>query len=162
MTDTELGNFIKDNMLQIINNDILLMNIIKKIIPHDKLIKELMIFELLNSDPTNKINDMLELIKTMQTELFKYNKLTEDIGFEDYIWLNCNKTTRFKLKNNQMAIFNTIPSYLYDDDKVEWFMEKFTDHIQKYISDDSINVDYKIINDEINGVGWVLFICNKN
>lgn len=164
--DNEIANYIKQNLTTIIGNDSELWRIIKKIIPKEKIIKDLITYEFLYSVPdSNKMtNDMEKIILLTTSELSKYQGTVGGFNIEDNQWLRCSEKSRFKIKKNQICIYNSITKELCYDPELIWFLKYFVRHMNKYLLPDSnIDIDYKLIDDEDHEICWILILFrNKN
>ena len=151
VVNTELANFIKSNMSLIKEDETLGLSLFKKIIPNTKILKELMTYEFLYSDPSasEKTNNIDTLLKYTVNELKKYQEIVGGYYIEDINWLLCTPECRFKLKHNQKGIYNSICKRVCDDDDNIWFLEKIVLRMKKYLTIDSnIVINYKIIEDD--------------
>ena len=160
---SDIAHLINMNLGHIKENDALLFNLYKKIKTKEEMYKDLLTYELINSDieDKNKISKLDRLIKFTKNEFKKYQGIVGGYHIEDMEWGFCNRK-RFKLKNTQHALFNTIGiKYISNDNDLD-FLDNFKNHIRKYISSSlSVKVYYKIINDNSNKIGWILFIFEK-
>ena len=158
-TSEELANFIGNNLSNLQENDVLLFNLYKKIITQQKMYKDLLTYEFLYASPSKTINNIDTLIILVQDELKKYQGIIGAYYVEDNNWIICTKDCRFKLKETQKAIYNTICKRVAYDDDNKWFFEKLIIRIKKYLPDNShIKIDYKIIDDEENEICWILIV----
>ena len=154
-------NFIKcnDNLLK--SDDCALLFILKKILPRSKMIKEIYTYELLNYNPLSKINDIDTLINITLRKMHRYQGLIGGFYLEDVQWIKCTTSTRFKPKENQRAIYNSISKRGCCDKDFLYFLKNFVIHIKKYVKDESILVNSKIIDDDDNDICWILIVCEK-
>ena len=95
----------------------------------------------------------------VKEELQKYQGIIGAYYVEDKNWIVCTKECRFKLKDTQKAIYNSICKRVAYDDDNKWFFEKLINRIKKYLPDDTyIKINYKIIDDEENEICWILIV----
>ena len=154
----ELVDFIHNN----IDNTELVIQEAHKVLSQDKLIKELLIFDLLNYSPKEeeKTNDMDIIISICVTALKKYQNRAGGYNIEDIDWIPANKESkRFKIKPTEKVLYNSVRKKHYDTELV-WFLDSILEHVKKYILDDVLkaNIKYKIEYDERNCVCWVVFL----
>lgn len=154
-------DFIRNNDNLLKSDDSALLFILKKILPRSKMIREVYTYELLNYNPPNKIDDIDALINIVLKEMHRYQGLIGGFYLEDVQWIKCNESTRFKPKENQRAIYNSISKRgCYDRDFLT-FLKNFVMHIKKFTKNELILVNNKIIDDDDNELCWILIVCEK-
>ena len=161
----QIANNIKNNKNEIFSDIETLKNYHSQIITKAKMIKEILTYEMLFYNPSDKISTTNELIQICLDQLKQYQGIVGGYTIEDDTWLSIEvDNPRFKLKKSQIGIYNTIKiDDCYDSDLI-WFLKKFTIHIRKFI-DPNLNLitfDYKLYEDSNNSIGWVLFVCEYN
>jgi hypothetical protein len=160
--DSEMANFIKDNLSHIKDDDTMLFSIAKKIIPRSRFVKDLITYEFLYSEPIRTINTRDELIVVANSELSRYQGVVGGFAIEDEIWLKCSDSTRFKMQPNQKGLYNSISKEQCDDKKLLWFLKNFVIHMKKFLLETSnISLNYKIVDDDSNEICWILFIFEQ-
>lgn len=156
--DTNVAKYINENITDIKMNDNLLFSIIKKIIPREKMIKEIITYEFVNFEPEKKTNDMTELISIAINQLKLYQYVVGGSCMEDIDWIIADEKSRFKPKKDQMILYNTAERQFCFEKDQTWFLRHFVKRMKKYVDKDSINIDYKIIDDEYNNICWVMIV----
>ena len=157
-----VAKFVRENNSLIKNDENIMMNIYRKIVPITKIIKEIITYEFLNFIPDKQIDNIDDLFKIMINELARYQCIIGGFVIEDNKWIICNNNTRFKTKHNQRSIYNSILQKSYEDKDLLWFLEHFVLHMKKFIINDiKIYINYKMIDDENNEICWVLFIIEQ-
>lgn len=157
----EIAKFIRTNNTNLNMDDNLLFNIFKKITPVSKIFKDLLTYEFLFYDPIEKIENIDNLIELTQRELKKYQGKIGGYYIEDDDWILCTSPLRFKIKNNQKILYNSIEKIACYDREQIWFLKKFVDHMKKFVKDCCVKIDYKIIDDENNEICWILLIFEQ-
>lgn len=163
-----ISKLIRESDQKIFTDETLLKSLHDKIMSNIQMIKNLLTYEFLFYTPENKISDQKELMSTAKNELFKYQGTVGGCKLEDVDWIDVdcqsskNKKNRFKLKPNQIAIYNTMNrNDSYDSEQI-WFIKSFTKHMKKFIKNDSLSFYYKMYDDESNDISWILFICEDD
>jgi hypothetical protein len=154
-------NFIRNNDSLLKSDDNALLFILKKILPRSKMIREIYTYELLNYNPLNKIDDIDILINIVLKEMHRYQGLIGGFYLEDVQWIKCDTFTRFKPKENQRAVYNSISKRGCCDRDFLTFLKNFVLHIKKFIKNELILVNNKIIDDDDNDLCWILIVCEK-
>jgi hypothetical protein len=165
------NNDVVENIRKLYNNDNknidteLLKLYHNEIMTDNQRIKDILTFELLNYQPTDnhKSDSISELINITLNELKRYQNIVDECYFEDDEWIICNDNqNRFKMKYNQMGVYNTINVVKYYKSKQGLFLKMFVKHINKFIfSNSKIIFDYKIYEDEGLKIKWILFLFEK-
>ena len=161
IVDSELANFIRDNVSAIKDNSSLMFDLVKKIITPVAMIRELITYEFLHSVPKEDeiITDVNRMKGFALKEIKKYQGIIGGFHLEDLEWLVADTNSRFNLKGNQTAIYNTIEKDLCFDKKFKWFLKKFVSHMKKFVASDAgFDIKYKIIEDDENCLCWILFV----
>jgi hypothetical protein len=140
------------NNIQTMQDDDTAFEIFRKIVTPEKLKKELLTYDLLNYNPSTKINNEDELIKFMQDTLAKYQYIVGGFDLEDDKWFYVDDTTthRFRLENKKI-LYNTLEK---QSSETEWFLLSIQTYMQKHTD---IKIHLKIKEDEKNCIIWVLF-----
>jgi hypothetical protein len=150
-------NYIHNNINDIINNDESRKNIINKILSPEKIIKECLIYDLLNYEPTQKYSSVDEIIMIATDAFTKYQYKVGGYFIEDNEWIvadsNCH---RFKVKENQKILYNSITKKNCDRETV-WFLDSIMNYIKKHVDGKSVNVRYSLFEDEKNFTCWIIF-----
>ena len=95
-------------MDKIENDDRYAFNILKKIMPHEKVIKEILTYELLNYTPSKKIKTFDQFIDTAISTLHKFQYKVGGFSIEDKDWiLNDENSHRFKVKPGTKILYNS-------------------------------------------------------
>jgi len=160
LNSAELASFIRTNNTSLKSNDSMLFNVYKKITPFEKVLKDVLTYEFLFYEPSDleKVNTIDELINISLLELKKYQGIVGGFYIEDVDWLLCTSESRFEPKSNQKLIYNSIEKHgCYDKDNVS-FLRNFVNHMKKFISNDKITMNYKLLDDENNEICWILFV----
>lgn len=161
---SDIANFIRNNSQLIKQDEHFSHFLLKKIYSHSKLIKELFKFEFLNYNPdiSEKVYSIDKIVNIALKELNRYQGVIGAYEVEDFKWIVCDKSTeRFKIKENQIIIYNSVPEKAcYDKDYI-WFLKHFVIHIKKFLDTNNIKINYKIIDDEDHEIFWSLFIFEK-
>src|SRR3984957_12003908 len=79
----EIINMVHDDMNEILSNDAYAFHILKKIMPHEKVIKEILTYELLNYSPSKKVDTFDEFIKIATLSLSKFQYKVGGFNIED-------------------------------------------------------------------------------
>jgi hypothetical protein len=160
--DLDLAEFIRTNESLIKNDDQFRLCVFKKIMNQSTLLKEIFTYEFLNYTPKEQTNDMVKLFNIMINDMHKYQGVVGGFNIEDQQWIICDGTTRFKPKDNQKAIYNSIQQFDCSDKSLKWYLKYFTRHIKKFIDPSSnIIVNYKVFDDDHNEMCWIVFILEK-
>lgn len=159
--DEKLIEIIKNNKNELENNKNVLWNIYKKLIPKEKMLRDIITYEFLYDEPQTKYSNIDEIVKIALHELKKYQGVIGGFYIEDNEWIESTENTRFKSEENRKMIYNTIETKLcYEINQIS-FLKNFTKRMKKYVENKSILVDYKIIDDERHEICWVLFVFEK-
>lgn len=162
-----ISDIIHDNLLKIRDDQNLLEKMYLKVSSQAKMIKTVLEYEMLNYIPETKeiCNTPDDVIKIIQREIKIYFKIVEGYSVEDTKWINCRENRRFKLDDDQSAIFNTISPKLLYDKRLLSFFKNFVSHIKNLINRQKFKVKYKTMISEYNQIAWLLFVVrevNKN
>jgi hypothetical protein len=161
ITNKDVINLVHKNLEE---NNNLNTEILNQILTPEKILKECLIFDLLNYHPENpnqidKINDAINF--TIET-LKKYQYKVGGFYIEDKDWILTDKDShRFKVKENQKILYNSVSKKAFDRELV-WFLDSITDYIRRFVNQDKIQIKYNIYEDERNCVCWIIFKFNDN
>lgn len=159
----EIIKSIHDNLNAIENGDRLNQDILNKIMTPEKLLKEYLIFDLLNYNP-----EEYDKIKTLQNainfgcEVFKkYQYKVGGYSIEDIDWILADKNNqRFKVKDNQMILYNSVHKKNCDRDLI-WFFDSIQNYINRHVDKNKIKVKYSMFEDERNCFCWIVYKFTK-
>jgi hypothetical protein len=156
----------KKQVVSLIKNecfdDVQMFDMIKKIVPRERLLKEILTYEFINNEPETKHNDIENILDLIKSEIKRYQNRIGGFGIEDIDWIVCTKDTRIKKKENQYAIYNTISERYSREQEFIQFMDGFISHMKKFLTDDSkINISYKVIDDDFHSICWLVVVCEK-
>lgn len=154
--DIELAGFIKSNYDNIVDNEVLLSNIHKKIINKSQMIKDVLTYELLYY--TNKENRTTkeEVIDYVMKSLKRYQRIVAGFDLEDDEWIIYDSNNkRFKINNieNKVVLYNTCSYSNYSSTKM--LINLITKYIKRNLD---LNTDYEIIQDQNNKVSFVVLM----
>ena len=156
--DVDTANFIRHNITNIKNDDILLFSLVKKIRSKAEFIKDIIKYEFVYSNPDIQINNVNDFIIQTKKELNRYQGIIGGFNMEDNQWLDCVDGGRFKLKPGKNGIYNSIEKEACFDNDLKWFLKNFVEHMKKFIKSTEINISYKIVDDDDNELCWILFL----
>jgi|SaaInlStandDraft_5_1057022.scaffolds.fasta_scaffold15302_4 hypothetical protein len=159
----DIATDIHNNYNTIISDRKMLLEQTSKLISSDYLIKIVSMFELINYQPqlnemVNTVNDAIDItIKNLK----KYQGTVGGFLIEDDEWikLSANNNTRFKLKPNQVAIYNTIDYNHSDDSETKRFLSNIIKLTKRHITDKNIVMEYNIYEDESYQINWIFIVC---
>ena len=160
----KIAENIKKNKQTILSDAEILKNHHDMITNKIKMIKDILTYQMFYYNPPEKVLSIDKLMKIVVDELAEFQGIVGGYSIEDFTWLTINTNTnlRFKLKDSQIGIYNTIKIEDCYDSNLTWFLKKFTQYIRKFIDPTSnIKFDYKLYEDESNSIGWVLFVCES-
>ena len=131
-----------------------------KIVDIKQCINEILYYQLLNPDtPENKLYKEEDIINFIIKTLEKYQLTTGGEMIEDTEWtVETNSSKRFKIKENESILYNTI---INKDNKTKLFMKNLMKYLKKYIDEDIFFIDYKIINDELIDLYFIIIFIKK-
>lgn len=164
--NSDLASFIRNNLDQIKMNDVMLINVYKKIIKPVHMFKDILEYEFLNYSPDIKIHNIDDLVKCAVDELKKYQGIIGGYDIEDSEWIykdgSVNKTTcRFKITENQKIIYNTIEKS-NEDNKNILFIKHFVKYMERFIENEvRLSITFKVINDDQNNITWIIIVFTK-
>jgi hypothetical protein len=159
-----MASFIRSNCVDIRSNENMLFSVYKKIIPYEKILKDILTYEFLFYEPkdSEKVGTIDELINLSISELKKYQGIVGGFYIEDMEWLQCTSDIRFKIKPNQKIIYNTIETCGSTDRDNVLFLKDFVNHMKRFINNDKITMSNKIFDDENNEISWILLVFEEN
>lgn len=157
-TDDKISKFINQNYKEILSNEKLLKDTHDKILSTEQMIKNIFIYDFLFYEPSEdeKVDTLENIINLAKNELAKFQGIVGGYDIEDEDWLFC--TDRFKLKSNQIGLFNSCDRNLITNENHCWFLKNITTRIKKFISGDNIRVKYDMFDDEFNNIVWIVLI----
>jgi hypothetical protein len=156
----------KKQVISLIENecfdDVQMFDIIKKIVPRERLLKEILTYEFINNEQETKHKNIENILDLIKSEMKRYQNRIGGFGIEDINWIVCTKDTRIKTKENQYAIYNTISERYSREQEFTQFMDAFISHMKKFLEEDSnINISYKVIDDEYHSICWLVIVCEN-
>lgn len=152
----EMVDIIHGNMDEIRYDESYAFHILKKIMPHEKVVKEILQYELLNYSPKEKVNSLEELVKVLKSALYKFQYKVGGFNIEDKDWIVANKDNkRFKVKENQTVLYNSVEKKNCDKELM-WFLEKIVSYAQNFIDGDKFNIKYTLKEDDRFRVVWII------
>jgi len=156
MDDSSIAKYINENITE--NTDkSSMIDMFNKIMPQSRIYKELLTYEFLFYEPIKQTN-IDNLILATQSSLARYQYVVGGYNIEDITWRHTTESTRFTIKSNQRVLLNTIARrHVYNIEFI-WFLKAFIQHVEKYNGCDGWNVRYKLIDDEVNEICWILII----
>lgn len=165
INDKEIINAVHENLEEISNDDLtnLDANILNKIMTPEKMFKEYLTFDLLNFtlDESKKFKELTETINFALSALIKYQYRIGGFYIEDDSWIIADKTCqRFKIKENQMILYNSIHKKNCDKELI-WFLESIKNYINRNVDKNKIEVKYSMFEDERNCLCWIIFKLTK-
>jgi hypothetical protein len=161
ITNKNLINLVHTKLEQKDNLDVELLN---QILTPEKILKEFLIFDLLNYHPENshKIENMNDAINFTIETLKKYQYKIGGFYIEDNDWILSDKDSyRFKVKENQKILYNSVSKKSFDRELV-WFLDSVTEYIRRFVNQYKIEVKYNIYEDEKNCICWIIFKFNDH
>ena len=137
-----------------------LLEIYKNIIPREKLLKELYIYEFLNqTEPSQKLTNTDDIVKLINKSLDKYQWIVGGYQIEDKYWkMEVDNSKEFKISKNDILLSNTLA---FPDDDSKWFMKSFITYIRKFIDNEKISVCFKFKEDELLELVFVLIVIRN-
>ena len=140
------------------NNKELSMFFLKKIMPREKIMKELLTYDLLNYCPSRKVESFDEFVNVCIKSLKKFQWKVGGYNLEDKDWiLNDKENKRFKIKENQKILYNTTEKK-YCDKELLWFLENVLEYLRKYVDENKFTIKYNWIEDERFEICWIIII----
>jgi hypothetical protein len=156
----EIVDIVHKNMNDIASDDSYAFHILKKIMPHEKVIKEILTYELLNYSPSKKVDSFDEFVKTAISSLHKFQYKVGGFSIEDIDWiLNDESSQRFKVKKGENILYNSIENK-YCDKELLWFLESIVSYVQEF--SDEYKIKFKLINDERYKIVWIIINCCRS
>jgi len=154
----ELTNIIHEYTHACDNDVEYAFTIFKKIVPYEKIIHELLTYDLLTYTSPVKVCSLDQFINIAIFALKKFQYRVGGYDIEDEEWILVdNNNQRFKIKNNNKILYNSIGE-TYNTTELEWFLENITKYIQSHADEKVFTVKNKIIEDEHHCISWVLFV----
>lgn len=154
----KLVDRVHKKMDKIENDDRYAFNILKKIMPHEKIMKEILIYELLNYTPSKKIKTFDQFIDTAISTLRKFQYKVGGFSIEDKDWiLNDENSQRFKVKPNTKILYNSIERRFCDKELL-WFLESIVSYVQEF--SDKYKIKFKLVDDERYEIVWITIIMS--
>lgn len=159
----QMASFIRTNCVDIKSNENMLFSVYRKIIPYEKILKDVLTYEFLFYEPkeTEKVGTIDELINLSMSELKKYQGIIGGFYIEDTEWLRCETDSRFKIKPNQKIIYNTIETSGSTERDNLLFLKNFVNHMKRFVNNDKIFMSYKIFDDKNNEISWILLVFEE-
>jgi hypothetical protein len=137
-----------------------LMNIYADIVSKEQLQKELLTYEFMNYQTTEKYDNIDDIIKKFMDIIKKYQNIIGGYYIDDHEWIVAKEHKFLKINDNQTVIVNTTNIYEYNDKKLIWFMDGILKIILLHTTD-NFYIKYKIIEDEYNGLCWLVFVIEN-
>lgn len=157
----DIASLIHDDISQIRNDEGYAFSILKKIFPREKIVKELLTYELLNYKPKEKVNSLEELIQIAKSALNKFQYRVGGFNIEDSYWISgVHGNHRFKVKENQRILYNSVEKH--HDKELIWFLENFVSYIQNFADESKFNVKYTIKNDDRFRLAWIVIYITQH
>lgn len=139
-----------------------LLQLYKEIIPINKIKRDIVTYDFIHGSIDVKCENVNEIFDLLISQLDQYQWSAGGFDIEDREWIECSKTTRFIINENQKAIYNTFES-LEDYKELKWFLENMITRISKTITKPSeMKIYYKIIEDEKNEINWIIIIIESH
>jgi hypothetical protein len=140
-----------------------LYDIAKKIIPREKIIKEMLTYDFMNYIPSTKIENIDECTKFSINSFNKYQYIVGGENIEDPEWILLhNSNHRFKVKSHQKILYNSIEKKYCNDELIS-FLDNIIDYIKRHTDTTKIGVKYIITEDEKHNICWIIVIfSDKN
>ena len=162
--DLDISLTISQNMDNILNNDSYAFDIYKQIITHSKIIRELQTYEFINFIPPKyELNSVNDCVLLTQNILHKFQYKVGGFNIEDYDWFYADNSTdcRFKLKENDVILYNSINTSNVDSE-FRWFLRNIYLNIEKCLKSQSskYTVNFNIVKDDNYKIFWIIFIFN--
>jgi hypothetical protein len=146
------------NMTELDTNNDLAFDILKKIMPKEKIIKEILTYDILNYMPENKVDSFQQFIDIAINALAKFQWKVGGFNIEDRQWIHVDKDNRrFKIKDNQKVLYNSVEKQNYDKE-LSWFLDCLVTYVQRFADDNIYHIKYKIILDKRFSICWTVFI----
>lgn len=157
----EIINLIHNDIDKINNDDVYAFHILKKIMPHNKVMKEILTFDLLNYHPNEKVNSLDELVQIAVRSFRRFQNKVGGFNIEDKDWIIVEKDNhRFRIKDNQKVLYNSVDKRHCDKELV-WFINNITTYIQNYADKDKFSVKYTVKEDNRYRICWVVIIVTQ-
>lgn len=136
-----------------------LKNIYDKINTKQNIVKSILTYELLNYENDKKINDLSELIEIFRKTMERYQWIVGGYDIEDDEWILCNNISKFCLKPNQIALYNSTGENGYDNSELERFIKMIRNHMRKMT--DKYDINYAIVEDKKYDIWWILYVFEE-
>lgn len=136
-----------------------LLLLYKKIITHQKIVKELLNYEFLFYEPDNKNLSIEELLNVIKKIFDRYQLYLSGNLLDDTDWIIQRESSkRFKLKQNQIILVNSMDlKYIYDTQTIN-YLNNLIIHLYKYVNKEHISIKYKLCDDDDNDICWIIFV----
>ena len=153
----KLVDRVHKKMNKIENDDRYAFNILKKIMSHEKVMKEILTYELLNYTPCKKIKTFDQFIETAISALRKFQYKVGGFSIEDKDWiLNDENSQRFKIKPGTKILYNSTERKFCDKELL-WFLESIVSYVQEFSNKHSIK--FKLVDDERYEIVWIVLMA---
>jgi len=153
-TDTNIANIIHNNMHLIQDNKKEMLTLLEKVYNEKYLIRELLEYELINYEPTEKIENVDQLIDKTKEILKRYQWKVGGTKIEDDNWIVLDDTSKQFVIENEKILMNTISP----DDAIEndflIFINRILILINKYTTKIEVTLKLK----ECYDLCWILII----
>ena len=154
----KLVDRVHKKMNKIESDDRYAFNLLKKIMPHEKIMKEILTYELLNYTPPKKIKTFDQFIDTAISALHKFQYKVGGFSIEDKDWIvNDENSQRFKVKAGMKILYNSIERRFCDKELL-WFLESIVSYVQEF--SDKYSIKFKLVDDERYEIVWITIIMS--
>lgn len=155
---------IKTNFESIKLDDHELLTIHNKIMHKSTMIKNILTYELLYyvPQPSEQIETVQELSQLLISLLQRFQGVVGGFGIEDMQWILHNTTsTRFLIEDKTLVLANTTTKVKLYDGEISKFMDNVIDYASRYIKNENLCINAKIINDYKNEIYWICIIIDE-
>jgi hypothetical protein len=155
----DLANLIHSDIKEICLDSSYAFFILKKIFPHEKAIREILNFELLNYKPKEKVNTLDEIINIAISALTRFQYKVGGFNIEDADWIvNDNSSKRFKIEKNQKILYNSIENRSCDKELL-LFLDNVISYVRRHIeNENNFDIKYTFKKDDRFVLSWIVII----
>lgn len=153
----QVVDLISKNINNILKNKSIAKECFDLIFSHEKIAKECLMFNLLNYEPKQdeKICEIDKIVDLCNETLKQYQYKVGGFSIEDEEWFLADSSCkRFKVKENQKILYNSVPKKKYDDE-LDWFLNAILNYVKKF--SDTASISYDVFDDERNSICWIIY-----
>jgi hypothetical protein len=149
-----LGNYINAD-ISIDTPDETLRDTVLKVMTREHMLKEILLYEFNNYTYSVQLYDVTDVIIFAKYLLKRYQGIIEGYEIEDFDWIEEKNYSRFKYEENSKVLVNTAPRSSLKNEQLDIFIGKIIKIIKSVCAFD-ITIKYRRIDDENNGVCWLI------